>query len=212
MLYTYSKKKTMSFTQYNTGYVSPIECCNCGFNVAGNSDACLFTLDGIIYFYCGSCEKKCKVKGCNSCFPNQTHSCKWCKKDVKHQDKDCPLIHRITLCNSEQLETHLKAQEQSENTRHALILQENALILQENALLLQEKDKLILAIKIKNEADELKNRLTELEEIVKKQQLQILILIDALAQRPKLIRQEVRKQLDSQTNSSTALIIYKPNK
>jgi len=188
----------MPSLQYNTGYVSPIECCNCGFNVAGNSDACLFTLDGIIYFYCGKCDKKCKIKGCISCFPNQTHLCKWCcKKNVNHQDKDCPLLQRVTL-SKKQLETHLKAQEQSEDTRHALIL--------------QEKDKLILATKIKNEADELKIRVMDLEEIVKKQQLQIITLINALAQGPKLIRQEVRKQLDSQANSSTALVIYEPRK
>ena len=181
--------------KFDTGYASPLECCNCESYEAKNSDACLFTSnDGLIYFHCGECDKKCKVKACNCCFPNQKHICKWCgKKDVSHQDKDCPLLKQITL-TPEQREVHINAQNQAQDTRRALIL--------------AEKNKLIL----ENEAENLKSRLKFLEEIVKKQQLQILTLIDALAQGPKLIRQEVRKQLGSQANSSTALVIYEPNK
>ena len=174
----------MKLVEFNPGYSSPIGCWNCKSHTA-DQGGCLFTsYDGLIYFHCGKCNKKCRVIGCNECLPNQSHHCRWCNRnDVTHQEKDCPLLKRITL-TLKQSEIHLKAQNQAEEQRHALILEEKAKLI---------KDKFLI--------DQMKTIL----ESIKIQHLEIL-LSNNQHELQKNMMQEVTKQINESKNQPNSLM------
>lgn len=171
--------------EFNPGYSSPLGCWSCKSHSA-DLGACLFTsYDGLVYFHCGKCSKKCRVIGCNECLPNQSHHCRWCNRDdVTHQEKDCPLLKRITL-TLKQSEIHLKAQNQSEEQRHALILEEKAKLI---------KDKFLI--------DQMKTIL----ESIKIQHLEILLLSNNQHESQENMKQEVTKQINEYKNQPNSLM------
>ena len=176
----------MELVEFNPGYSSPIGCWNCKSHTAYQG-GCLFTsYDGLIYFHCGKCNKKCRVIGCNECLPNQSHHCRWCNRDdVTHQEKNCPLLKRITL-TLKQSEIHIKAQNQAEEQRHALILDKKAKLFEEKRL-----------------KDEILTTLAHL----KIHDSEILILLKSSKENSELIHKEVKTQIDEYLHPSLMTII-----
>jgi hypothetical protein len=172
--------------KFNPGYSSPLECWSCKKQSACLG-ACLFVSnDGLIYFHCGNCTKNCCVIGCNECLPNQSHHCKWCNgNNVSHQEKDCILLKRIALTLN-QTEIHLQAQNQAEQQKHALVLEEKKIIF--------EKKKL-------------KDEMLSILECLKTHDLEILILSNSSKENLKQMRKEVKKQIDEFINPSLMSII-----
>jgi len=176
----------MESVEYYPGYYSPLGCWSCKSYTA-DLGACLFTsYDGLIYFHCGKCSKKCRVIGCNECLPNQSHRCKWCHQDdVSHQEKDCQLLKRLSL-SPKQLEFHLKAQSQSEKQRYDLILEEKAILLGEKKL----KDEMLYILSH-----------------LKTHDLEIIILSSSGKENFELMRKEVKTQIDEYLHPNLMSII-----
>ena len=83
--------------------MSQFNCVNCGshnatqYSIFWNSGS-----TGRLNFWCGACPRKCRVRGCTSCKPDQTHYCRVCTQDdVSHHSSECrhnqPTVIQVAL-------------------------------------------------------------------------------------------------------------------